>query len=92
MKQNKEILQYEYERGEQAKHANEQFIQPFFESKTEQLFNEIQRVKLGDTETLTAIHHQIKSLTALCTDIQSYIDTGKMAGISLNELRKSKEL
>ena len=91
MKNNEDLLQHEYEKGEQAKQAMEYFIQPFFDSKREQLFDEIQRVKLGDADTLTAIHHQMKSLAALCTDIQTYIDTGKMAAIELNKLRKNTE-
>lgn len=56
-----------------------QFLDDFFDRKDRELYVAFSRVSLGDAKTLTEIHHQSKSLNALRTEVQSAVNTGKLA-------------
>lgn len=85
---NTEQLNDEIHMADQAKKLKAMFLDTFFETKEEQLFNMLRDIPLGDAAAVIAVHHQLKSLNALQVEIQSYIDTGKMARIELDEADK----
>jgi len=85
---NKDILEDEIERARQVSKLKSQILDTFFKEKEQQLFNYIKQIPLGDTDQLVTVHHQLMSLNALQVELQTAIDTGKMAQISLDAATK----
>lgn len=56
-----------------------QFLDDFFDRKDKELYAAFRQVSLGDSKTLVEIHHQSKSLNALRMEVQSAVNTGKLA-------------
>lgn len=56
-----------------------QFLDDFFDRKDKELYAAFNRVSLGDAKTLMEIHNQVKSLNALRMEVQSAVNTGKLA-------------
>ena len=96
MKQHEEV-QYETERdlGTRAAQAWESFFKPFFEEKSEVLVEAFRICEMRDEEGLIKIHMQFKAIDALKAELLRYIETGKLASISLDqaeaEASKQKE-
>jgi hypothetical protein len=84
-------LQIEQDKGRRAKECLDEFFIPFFSEKNLQLFEAMNDAQLGDSEILNVIHHQMKSLEALRIHLQQFIDTGKMAELSLAEFANNKK-
>ncbi len=94
----KEEMQLVTERGkgESAKHAWEGFFEPFFDEKETVLIEAFRACGLRDEEGLVKIKMQFTAIDALKSELLGYMETGKLANISLNELEeqrsKKKEL
>lgn len=63
-------------------------VEPFLNTKRKQLFDAFCDTKAQDTEQLQVIRMQVSALDAIEADFCSYITTGKMASITLNEKGK----
>lgn len=83
-----EDLKNEVHLSDQVKRLKVLFLDSFFKQKEQQLFDLLRTTPLGDAAAVVAIHHQLKSLNALQVEIQSYIDTGKMAQVGLDDAEK----
>ena len=85
--QEHEQIQYETERdvGEKARHAWEGFFKPFFEEKSEVLIEAFRICEMRDEEGLIKIHMQFKAIDALRAELLGYIETGKLASVSLDQ-------
>lgn len=78
-------LRDELNEARQARRLKNDLLGDFFKEKEQLLFNAIQDTKIGDAEALVNIHHQLKSLNALRQEIETIIDTGKLAQAELNQ-------
>lgn len=76
-------LRQELDAAREAKRLRNDLLGDFFNDKKQQLFEYLQDVRIGDTESLVNIHHQIKSLNALQSEIDSVINTGKLASAEI---------
>ena len=61
------------------------WIDDFFESKEAQLLAAFRQVPVGDTEKLSEIHYMSKALHSLQQEVQTVMDSGKLAQAALNE-------
>ena len=88
-----QIAQLEGERsiGNRAKAANSEFFEPFFEEKEKVLIEAFRNVSVTNSEALLNIKLQFKALDTLNDELQSFIDTGKMASITLTEIEENKD-
>ena len=82
--ENRDQLEQERSRGNLARHAYENFIQGFVNEKRELLFKAFGDVSVDDTDALKTIKLQLYAIDQLEVDIQTIIDTGKMASTSLD--------
>lgn len=80
----KNQLQMEMDEAREARRLRNDILGDFFRDKQQQLFEAMQEVAIGDSDTLVNIHHQMKSLNALETELESIINTGKLAQAELN--------
>ena len=60
----------------------------FFENKDRQFFETFKQIPIGSVDDLVNLHTQVKSLNALRVELQSVLNTGKMAQVKLDELNK----
>ena len=72
-------LELERDKGQRAKHAFNNFIQPFVEEKRLVLFEAFQEVSVSNKDDLLEIKRQLMAINALETEIQTIIETGIMA-------------
>lgn len=83
-----EKLQDEMHRGTQAEFAYEHFLKDFFEQKRQILFEAFQNAPYEDVETLKELKRMSTALDALETEINTIIDTGRMAAKQLENQEK----
>lgn len=86
-----EKLQLETERelGAKAKGAWDSMIGPFFHEKEAVLIEAFRVCGLRDNEGLIKIKMQFSAIDALKAELLGYMETGKLADISLNEIEKA---
>jgi len=85
-----DILSKEKAEAREVARLKSKFLDKFFQDKEAMLFEAFKHCPIGAVDDLNNIHHQLKSLNALKTEVQSVMDTGKMAEIALStELDKS---
>lgn len=65
--------------GSKAEHSYKQFIAPFIKVKREALFKAFQEVSISNKDDLMEIKRMSMTLNGLETEIQTIIDTGKLA-------------
>ena len=82
-----EQIQFETERdiGQKAQQAWISFFQPFFEEKNEVLIEAFRTCVMRDEEALIKIHMQFKAIDSLRLELLGYIETGKLASVSLDK-------
>lgn len=78
-------LQEEIAKATSARSLKRQMLDDFFEEKQHMLFEAFKHARIGDTERLVDLHHQLKSVNALRVEIESHIETGQMARQMLDE-------
>lgn len=83
-------LSVERDLGERAKNAWNGFFKPFFEEKETVLIEAFRACGLRDEEGLVKIKMQFTAIDALRLELLGYMDTGKLASISLNELEAQR--
>jgi len=87
-----EQCENEVEATREVKQLKSKFLDKFFADKEAQLFEALRQTPIGAIDNLNNIHHQLKSLNALQTEIQTVLNTGHMADIMLaEELDKAKQ-
>jgi len=74
-------LEDELYEARQAKRLRKDFLGDFFRDKEAQILDLIKELPLGSTDALVNAHHQLKSLNALQMELQTVINTGKMADV-----------
>jgi len=79
----KEQFEDEVETTRQVLQLKDKFLDNFFEDKERQLFDAFRNCDIGDDTGLQAIHMMTKSLNSLQFEIQTVMNTGKMASMSL---------
>jgi hypothetical protein len=79
------ILEKERSIGEEKKRAFEAHVEPFINEKKLQLFEAFCQVNSQDKDMLQSIRMQVSALDAIVEDFRHYINTGKMASISLEQ-------
>lgn len=84
-------LQEELHEARVAKRLRNDFLGDFFKDKEKILYDAFKEVPLGNTAALVNLHHQIKSLNALQVEIESVINTGKMAQVAQNKILDKAE-
>ena len=85
---NKSILEDEVEHARQVSKLKNQYLDTFFKEKEQQIFDYFKQIPLGDKDQLVTVHHQLMSLNALQVELQTAMDTGKMAQISLDAAKE----
>ena len=86
MTENEELmLEQEVDNARRASKLKNRYLDQFFEDKQAQLHEYLADLPLGQNEALIVVHHQLKSLEALKQDIQTYVDTGKLASMTLDK-------
>jgi len=83
-------LVLERDLGVNAGHAWEGYFKPFFEEKQEILIEAFRVCGLRDEEGLLKIKMQFSALDSLRDELLGYMETGRLADISLNELETEK--
>lgn len=76
-------LEQEVLYGNKAKKAYKLFVKDFIDAKRKQLYETFKTVELTNEQDLIAIKRLDLALSSLEAEIQSAIDTGRMASISL---------
>ena len=84
-------LKDEVARGDRAKRAMQEFILPFIKEKSQVIYENFKAISVTDTEKLMECKRQDMVLEALQIEIQSIIDTGKMASKSLSDVEEKEE-
>ena len=80
-----EQCENEVEATREVKQLKSKFLDEFFAGKEQQLFQLLRQIPLGSSDELSNIHHQLMSMNALQVEIQTVMDTGKMAQMSLDQ-------
>lgn len=81
------LLRDEVKKADEVRRLKRAFLDEFFETKTQLLFNYIKTLPLGSRDDLVDAHHQIKALEALKQEVNTVIETGKMAAFTLEKRR-----
>jgi len=74
--------------GNKASIIFETWVAPFIEYKKKELFAAFIDVSYDDIDTLTEIKRMMNTIDQFGLEIAGFIDTGKMASISLSEHNK----
>lgn len=88
-----ELVQYgiEVSNASKAHTAWETFIGPYHERKMQELFVQFISAPMRDKDGLQGIKMQANALEGLKIEIMGYIETGKLAQISLDELEATRK-
>lgn len=86
----KQIFEIEKARGEAYKRAYEQYIEPFFTEKTAQLFEAFKDTQSSNSDDLLRIKLQLNALEGLKAHFDYYIETGRMAELSLDKIEEGE--
>ena len=78
--------------GRRAKHAWDEFVEPFHKAKSEELFEAFKRAKSTDVESLSLIKMQLNCLDMLLDNFKFYIETGVLAEIELENGKSKSDL
>lgn len=78
-----EQLENEIEATREVKQLKSKFLDKFFEAKKLQIFEAIKELPLGSGDDLTSMHMMLKSIAALESEVNTVMNTGKMASMSL---------
>ena len=81
-----EQLREEQHEAKVAKRLRNDFLGDFFQTKEAQILTLIKNLPLGAHDQLIEAHHQLKSLNSLQMEINSVINTGKMAEAEITKL------
>ena len=85
-----EQLEGEVDKSRQVKQLKNAFLDKFFEDKERQIFNALKELPLGSNDDLNNIHMMLKSMMALKSEVNTAMNTGKLASIGLSgELDKT---
>ena len=85
-----EQLENEVEATRHVKQLKDKFLDKFFEDKERQIFESLKALPLGSVDDLNSIHMMLKSVMSLKSEVNSVMNTGKMASLSLSvELDKA---
>lgn len=79
------IYEKEVEQARTVKMLGGAFLDKFFEEKSEQLFEAFKDCAIGDADGLEKIHAAYKSMNALQAEIQTVMNSGKLAQKSLDD-------
>lgn len=82
----RDILLEELHEAKAAKRLRDDFLGDFMAGKEAQIFEHIKNLPLGSTDQLIEAHHQLKSLNSLRMEIESVMNTGKLAEAGLQQL------
>jgi hypothetical protein len=85
-------LTREQQRGDRARRAYEEFIQPFIEQKMKVFFEAFHTCEPDDVKRLSEIRRMSMAVQALDDEIKSFITTGQMAKIQLEEENATDQL
>lgn len=80
-----ERLEFERAVGEQKAIVWEEHIKPFFDAKKADLFIAFQNLSVSDNKGMTLVKLHSYALDSLEAEFKSYIETGKMADMTLSE-------
>ncbi|RKZ07750.1 hypothetical protein DRQ25_10790 [Candidatus Fermentibacteria bacterium] len=72
-------IEQELYEAQEVKKIKIRFLDDFFDRKEKELWDAFGRTKIGDSTSLIEIHHQFKSLNALRAEVQTAVNTGKLA-------------
>lgn len=81
----REQLSLEQLRGGKAQRAYDDFIGPFIQEKKLVLFNSFCELPLSETDRLMEVKRMMFAIETLESEINTVIETGKLASITLNE-------
>jgi hypothetical protein len=82
---NKEFLEVEASKGEQAQRVWEYHVKPFFDAKNVELYEFFIESNTSSEKDLLLIKLQVNALQSLKDHFYSYITTGQMASKQLEE-------
>ena len=71
--------------AQRMRRQKENWMDEFFEDKDAQLWQAFKDTPLGEEKVLLNIHHAVKSLGSLRQEVQTVMDTGKMAQAGLDQ-------
>ena len=80
----REQIENEVNEAVQMRRRKDAWLDDFFAQKQAQLFDQFRRASIGSSESLVNIHSASKALGALQVEVQTVIDTGKLAQEALN--------
>lgn len=79
------LLEIEASKGAQHASAWTNLVEPFFDKKSAELYDAFVNCPVRDKEALVEIHAQHLGLKSMKAHFITFIETGKMAQITLNE-------
>lgn len=79
----------EQNNGSSATNAWNSFIGPYYDRKMAELFQAFMNAEMRDSEGLQGIKMQANALEGIKAEMMGYIETGKLASISLDEHEKA---
>jgi len=81
----REQLEVEVDKSHQVKRLKDKFLDKFFADKERQIFDSIKALPLGDEKNLNAMHMMLKSMQSLQSEVNTVMNSGTMASMSLSE-------
>jgi len=83
--QQRQQLLNEVQRGDKAQKAYDFFISGFIDSKKALLFDKFKTISIGQPDNILEIKRMVITIEQLDDEINSVINTGKMAAITLSQ-------
>ncbi len=83
-----EQLSNEINRGELARKYYETFVEPFVTEKRNLIFQAFMEASPSDAESLSELRRMISIVNIFDHEIKTYMETGQMAQMSINEADK----
>lgn len=78
-------------KGKRAELVYKNWVQPFTKSKREVLWEAFQVVSITDVDGILEIKRTLKAIDALDAEFKTFIESGKMASVSISEEMKKRE-
>ena len=80
----REQVENEVDEARVMQRQKDAWLDDFFATKEQQLWGAFKNTAIGDADALVNIHHAAKSLGSLKQEVQTVMDTGKLAQAAIN--------
>jgi len=83
--ESREQFEKEVDKANSVKKLKDKFLDEFFKNKEAQIFEAMKGLPLGDADALNSMHMMLKSMQSLQSEVNTAMNSGNMAAMSLSE-------